>query len=757
MANWTIFGPLTACFIAASSIAAQAQEAQPGSAESEEVVLVADEVYELRDTKTIIAEGNVEAEYQGRILRANRVEYNRETQKVRATGDVVIIDTDGTQRFADEIEVDSNLSDGYAIGFSARLPEGATAAANAAIRQEGGLNAFDQIVYTACEICNENDTPTWSIRARRAVLDEEAQMYSYRDAVIEVGGVPVFYLPYLAHPDPSAGRRSGLLTPNPGLSSKLGAFYRQPYYWAISPYSDLTVTPHLNQRVNPLLEFDYRKRFWSGQVEVNTSVTNDFIFDGDGVRSNDPDFSLGDDPVFVDCTEPPNIPGQRRVDCSESWRSHIYAQGLFNITPKWSWGFGAERMSDDLYTRRYNIDGENERRGLYNTQPRRLLSQLFLIGQDTDFYADATVFSIQGLRENDDDARLPTAAPVAFAERLFDLGDYGHAAISGSTAFLNRDIGQDSRRASLAADWSQTTVLPGGFLLEPFSEARVDYYSLDENENPGGVANVTRGLGNVGFQVSYPLIRPGENFDIMITPIAMGAWGLSNVNDRDIPNEDTLLYEFDEATLFEANAFSNYDLYEGDGKAALGFTTQMRWKGGTTITTIAGRRWRSRSDPQLTKVTNLDGTASDWLAGVTTNFGRRLRASARVRLDDDSLALNRIDARLSTQIWRARLSTSYYKVDEDISALGRPDEGISIQGEFQVTDRYSVVYQRLRNIEDGFDARHVFGVAYEDECARFEIAYEQTEFQDRTIGPSESIQFRFSLKSLGEFGSNEFD
>ncbi len=723
MANWTRFAVSALAAVAIATAPAIAQTETP---ESEEVLLVADEVFELREENKIVAQGEVEARYQGRVLRADKVIYDRNTEKVRASGNVVILDPDGTERFADEIEVDSTLSDGYAIGFSARLPNGGTTTANAAIRQENGINAFDQVVYTACETCDENDTPTWTIRARRAVLDEQSQMFSYRDAVIEVGGVPVFYMPFFAHPDPSSGRRSGFLPPKLGTSTKFDFFYQQPYYWAISPYSDLTVSPLVTGGTNPVVELDYRKRFWSGNLEVNTSFTNEQEFDGDGEKFGE-----------------------------EAWRSHIYAKGLFNITPKWSWGFGLERMNDDLYTRRYNIDGENERRGLYNSQPRRLLSQVFLIGQEKDFYADAALFNIQGLRAGDDDARFPVAAPLFFSEQLFDLGSFGHGAVSASGAFLGRDDGRDSRRASLAADWEQTSVLPGGVLLQPFSEARFDYYALDEDFS--GEANVTRGLGNVGTRLSYPLYRPGKSVNILVTPIAMGAWGLSNVNDQAIPNEDSLLYEFDETSLFDANGFSNYDLYEGDGKAALGFTTQMRWKGGTTITTIAGRRWRSRSDPSLDVTTNLDGTVSDWVGGVTTNFGRRLNLSARVRLDDDTLALNRIDARLRSQIWRARLAVAYYKVDEAINLRGRADEGIQISGQFRLTDNYSLTYGRLRNIEEGFDARHSLGVVYEDDCSRFEIAFERSEFLDRELGPSDSIQFRFALKTLGEIGSSEFD
>jgi LPS-assembly protein len=99
----------------------------------------------------------------------------------------------------------------------------------------------------------------------------------------------------------------------------------------------------------------------------------------------------------------------------------------------------------------------------------------------------------------------------------------------------------------------------------------------------------------------------------------------------------------------------------------------------------------------------------------------------------------------------------YYKIDQRISPLGQPDEGIYVTGEVQVTDSYSVIFGQLRDIANDVDARQEIGLAYTDDCARFELIYSRNELVDRTLGPSENIQFRFTLKSLGNFGSSEFD
>lgn len=741
MVNFKTFATATALTLAAPAALAQA-DAQ-SAPEFEQVFLVAEQLFEDEANNRIIAEGQVEATYGGRTLRADRVIFDRNTDQIRASGNVVIIDEDGTQRFADEVEVSSSLTDGYAVGFSVKLPNGGQAVANSAVRQEGGLNALDQVVYTACEICEEDDTPTWALRARRAVLDQESQMISYRDAVLEIAGVPVFYLPYLAHPDPTSERRSGLLFPDFGLSSKTGVFYQQPYYWAISDYSELTIAPTVYERVNPLLELDYSKRFWSGRLNINTSITNEFLFDGDGNKANEPDFALG------------GAEESRAVDTDQSWRSHIFADGIFSINSNWAWGFGLERASDDLYLARYDIDGERDIRGLYTNQPKRLLSQLFLVGQDTNSYNEVALLAFQGLRAGDENSLLPTVTPLVYSDRVLDFGSWGRTGLEASAAILTRDEGEDSQRVSLGADWSNLHILPGGLTFEPFADARVDHYALDEEFAEED--SVTRGVGSFGGRLAYPLIRSGERMTVRIEPIVMGAYGVSNANESAIPNEDTLLYEFDETSLFEPNGFTNYDLYEGDGRLAVGMSALARWDHGAEVRAVAGRRWRSRSDPAFDEFSNLDGTVSDWVAGASVDFGQPFLFESSVRLDDDSLELNRIDARLASAFWRVSGSAQYYKISDEITLSGRPEEGIALSSRFRINDRLSLVYSRLREIETNLDRSHAVGLRYGDDCSVFEISYSRSESSDRELGPSESILFRFSLRSLGEFGSADVD
>ena len=81
-------------------------------------------------------------------------------------------------------------------------------AANGARRTEGELNEFSRIVYSTCNLCAKDPTkpPLWQIRALSAVQDLEHKKIEYTDAVMEMYGVPVAYMPYFWQADPSVKR-----------------------------------------------------------------------------------------------------------------------------------------------------------------------------------------------------------------------------------------------------------------------------------------------------------------------------------------------------------------------------------------------------------------------------------------------------------------------------------------------------------------------------------------------------------------------
>ena len=140
----------------------------------------------------VIAKGDVEARYQGRVLRAAEVDYDRRTGVIKAHGKVQIINADGTAQFADDMTLDKNMSEGFAIGFSTRLAEQVKIAAATAHRKGQDLTELHQVIFTPCPICADNGgkKPTWSIKAKKVIQDHKKLTIYFQNAVIQVKGIP---------------------------------------------------------------------------------------------------------------------------------------------------------------------------------------------------------------------------------------------------------------------------------------------------------------------------------------------------------------------------------------------------------------------------------------------------------------------------------------------------------------------------------------------------------------------------------------
>lgn len=712
---------------------AQTPAAEPvTAAPSENVLLEADEVINDEAAGTVTAQGDVQVRYQGRTMRADQLVYNLETGVIRAIGNVQIVLEDGSTTYADAVEADEAMNVGAASELRARLGDSSTLAARAAIRRGEDSSELQHVIYTSCPVCETGDQPpTWSLRARRAVQDRETRTISYQGAVLEVVGVPVLYLPFIAHPDPSVGRASGFLPPNIGRNRRLGTFYAQPYYWAISPSQDLTASLRLHGNVNPLIGLDYRKRFWSGELSIDTTFTNEQLFDSDGERFDE-----------------------------ELFRYSVFAQGRFDINEDWIWGFGVESAYDDQYLRRYDVDGAGERRGPYIGRDTRLISQVYAIGQDEDSYSSVAFVNFQGLREEDTSELLPLILPFAQTEQvlqepLFD----GQVRLQANLAALRRNDdgvgpfqGNDGRM-SLTATWRRDAIFGPGMVFSPFAQVRGDVFSVETTEEE--YETFTRGLGLAGAEISWPFMRPGERFDMIVEPVVMGAVATDAAEDDRVVNEDSLAFELDDSNLFRPNAAPNYDLWEPGPRVSVGLRATARAHTGESASLIFGRRWRDEQADGFTERNNLAGETSDWVAAGQIDLGRNFGAEGRVRLDQDSLEVQRIDARVRGAVGRFHGQIRYYETDEELLLdPDDPNRELTALAGMDLARGWRLQAGLTRDLDSDINLRQDIRAIYEDDCTFFEISYTRTETQRGTIGPDEGLQIRIGLRSLGVFGGS---
>ena len=201
-------GLLALGMAAAASIPATALAQGKGS--NQPVLLNADELTYDETLGIVIASGDVELAQGDRLLLADRVTYNEKTSVVTATGNIRLLEPSGDVVFADYSELTNDLAQGFVSQVRVLLTDNSRVAGTEAERtDQGRYMRINRAVYSPCNLCESDPTRApWQLRANRVVHDKEEKEIIYRDARLEMFGIPVLYTPYFAHPDPSVDRRA---------------------------------------------------------------------------------------------------------------------------------------------------------------------------------------------------------------------------------------------------------------------------------------------------------------------------------------------------------------------------------------------------------------------------------------------------------------------------------------------------------------------------------------------------------------------
>ncbi len=182
-----------------------------------------------------------------------------------------------------------------------------------------------------------------------------------------------------------------------------------------------------------------------------------------------------------------------------------------------------------------------------------------------------------------------------------------------------------------------------GMVFSPFAQVRGDAF-LRRNGTEDEYETVTHcaRLGLGGAEISWPFMRPGERFDMIVEPVRR--WGPSRPTRPDDPrivNEDSLAFELDDSNLFRPNAAPNYDLWEPGGRVSARRARHGAGAHGQRLTSCWAR-WRDEQADGFTEENNLGGeapTGSPPARSIWARFRHRSAGSPRKR----NLEVERID------------------------------------------------------------------------------------------------------------------
>lgn len=714
----------------APDASAAAQSGNPGKlpVEFEAETLIHDE-----ESQIITASGNVVLVQGDRILKADKIAYNLKENVAVAEGNVVFVDENGDTHFAEYATLTRNLREGFIQGLrSVLVDESRVWASEGTKKDKDGASVYvlREAVYTACAPCEENPekAPPWRIKAEKVVVDQEDHTVTYRNARLEVAGIPVLYTPYYSHPDGTVKRKSGLLAPSFGYSSQLGGFAEGAYYYTFAPDFDATAGLMVTGKEGPVLKTELRKRFEDARLQFNGSVT----------RSERRDSVAG-----------------REITKDEEWRGHMFVDGLWEIDEKWRSGIDLRLTSDDQYLRQYEMGDDDY-----------LQSEIYAERFSGRNYAGIKLISFQDLRVDSTNVDQPNLMPIAQADFMGEpnalLGGRWHW--NSSVLNLARDgSGQDVNRLSTELGWKRRLIAPFGAVLDGSTSLRGDVYNTRDRTiaslNPAEDDSETdaRLAPRVSVTASYPLARSYKTMQLRVAPEVMMVAMPDMDNDSSLPNEDSQDAQIDISNLFSEGRFPGIDRIEDRSHATYGLRTGLYGHGGEQAEVFLGQSYRFNDrDNPFSAGSGLDEQASDYVGQITAAAGDRHHLNYRFQLDGTSFQSERHELYGRTGYGPIDIGASYlYASGVPGTAYDESREEVAGGTTLDLTTNWtvngSVVYDISGDEEERGLTRAGFGVDYKHDCYNIS-AYATRDLTNESSGAGgTTFMFRVGLRNLGEY------
>ncbi len=746
------------------------------------MVVRADELQYDNTNTRIIAVGNVQIYYKRSTLEADRVIYDEKTKRMRAEGNARFTEADGKIVHGDIIDLTEDFRDGFVDSLQLESADKTRFAAPRAQRTEGGrFTTFQSGVYTACEPCKDDPRkpPRWQVRATRIIHDDSEKMIYFEDARLEFLGVPLFYWPYFSNPDPTVKRKSGVLYPKFSFTSQYGGGLMVPYFWALAPNYDFTLTPLLTTKQGLLLQGEWRHRLINGSYAIRAA----------GILQANPS-------AFESRTPGGGDPGNR------PFRGNFDTTGQFSLNNQWVWGWDGTVVTDKYVIQDYGLRTYFTVMDPLKSGGLETVSQLYLTGRGERSYFDARTMYFYGLSASDVQGQLPVvhgvldyknkfAQPILGGELSYkanitslsrDNADFdaitqtalntaqcdsltANPAVKSRTDCILRGMPGNYSRGSAEMTWRRTLIDPWGQKWTPFATARVDLAALSVSPETGvgnflptGDSTVGRIMPAVGLEYRYPFISVQPWGTQTIEPIAQLIVRPNESQIGKLPNEDAQSLIFDDSNLFAVNKFSGWDRIEGGTRLNAGMQYTAQFNRGGFVNVLFGQSYHlfgqnSFAVPDAVNTglnSGLETKRSDYVARIAYQPDNIYTFISRFLLDENSFAVRRVEVEGRANFDRWQVTAIYGNYDKQ-PEIGFVERRQAVTGEvkFKFTQNWSVLASARYDLEAKQVNQHRFGLGYIDDCFAISVNYLTDYNYSGTTTTDHKVLLVINLRTIG--------
>ncbi|HCB39262.1 MAG TPA: hypothetical protein DEP79_06200 [Gammaproteobacteria bacterium] len=581
---------------------------------------------------------------------------------------------------------------------------------------------LDNSTYTTCEPGSE----AWVIKADEIQLNEESGWGEVSGATVELGGVPIVYLPWWTFPIDDR-RQSGFLFPSIG-SGDNGLDFSTPYYLNLAPNYDATLTPRYLAERGEMLEgeFRYLSDHTGGTVGLGY-MPNDqeygdsrslFTWQHKGTYQNDAwenrvDYTrVGDSDHFLDLDTTLNTSAKTHLDQKASlqyfgdhWNSNVLVRQFQTI--------------DEL------IDDED--------LPYRMLPQLRASG-----------------RYPFDDNRLQLGISGEYT-----YFDHPEEIVNGPTS---------AERVRVIPSLSYNYRRPWGFVVPKLSNYQ-RYYDLSQVDLVDNEATLTNNIFSLdsGLYLDRPFAFNNTNYLQTLEPRIFYLYSPYR-DQNDLRLFDTAKTSFSFEQLFRENRFTGGDRIGDANQVSVGLTSRLinHDTGEEEVNVSLGQIFYLRDrEVQLSPDDDVEETTlSPFVARMSWLINRQWSWRAETQLDTQE---NNLDSVVTGFRYRdefnnlININFNYYDSGAVIADPESEDiKQSDISFMWSVSQRWGIIGRWGFDMKQQRSYDNIVGVEYESCCWRARLVnrryLKESNDADEIVEASQGIFLQFELKGLGGLG-----
>ena len=670
---------------------------------------------------------------KGGTLFAESFEYNLEKKIISAEKKVKFIDKEKNTYYFSKLNADDKFDEIIGFDINADLNkqnlksgdkfnefiEPRFSGKSASIKNN--ITIVKDARFTTCKKTNETDgCAYWNLNAGELIHDKEQKKITYKNASLDLNNVPVLYLPYFAHPDPTVKRESGFLPPTlANLGGDIGSTIKIPYFYPVSQSADFTVSPVYYFKQHPLLLGEYREKFKNGDISLEGGFTQGYkevtITKTDGSRHH--------------------LYGNLNLIFSDK----ILDQTILNAK--------VQQVNNPTYLRVNKINSTNDgfKKNLIKEDDTKLTNEINLnsFGKTENLNIKAATYRDISVTKNSDQYSylLPELSYSKY--NLFDENNLSFNSIfksqnsntnqNKSTFINNLDYStQDFYNNSLGIGYKFLTKLNN---INYYSDYKTPNQDLNSQINPV-----------VGFDTSLPFAKINKDTEQYIVPRIFTRYAPGKMTNA-TTNDTTLNTD----NIFSMNRMNSDELIEKD----LSFNLGADWiwqekknnnKEPEKATISVGQVLKLNKDLDMPTKSSLQKSNSDFVSKINYLSPKNFDVTLKSTFDNQLNHVYYNDFIFKKNFTSSEINFNFYEKNSHIGNERYARANVASY----ITDSTKLKIESDRNLKTDLTNSHKLGIENENECIRYGFYLQKNYSSDKDLKPATSVYFGVTLLPFGE-------